>query len=141
MEREGERERERRVEKKGKKKKQVLLEGYVEEDLARSKSLSDEDLEELKGCLDLGFGFSYDEIPELCNTLPALELCYSMSQKFMDNSLPSPSPSNSPVPSAHSLSTSIANWKISSPGDHPEDVKARLKFWAQAVACTVKLCS
>ncbi|XP_014513550.1 uncharacterized protein LOC106771977 [Vigna radiata var. radiata] len=139
MEREGERERERRVEKKGK-KKQVLLEGYVEEDLARSKSLSDEDLEELKGCLDLGFGFSYEEIPELCNTLPALELCYSMSQKFMDNSPPSPSPSNLPAP-AHSLSTSIANWKISSPGDHPEDVKARLKFWAQAVACTVKLCS
>lgn len=27
------------------------------------------------------------------------------------------------------------------PGDHPEEVKARLKFWAQAVACTVKLCS
>lgn len=26
-------------------------------------------------------------------------------------------------------------------GDHPEDVKARLKFWAQAVACTVRLCS
>ncbi|KAK1560110.1 hypothetical protein Q3G72_022254 [Acer saccharum] len=25
--------------------------------------------------------------------------------------------------------------------DHPEDVKAMLKFWAQAVACTVKLCS
>jgi len=136
MEKQREEERERsggrRVEKKGKKKqKQVLLEGYVEEDLARSKSLSDEDLEELKGCLDLGFGFSYDEIPELCNTLPALELCYSMSQKFMDNSPPPP----------HSLSSSIANWKISSPGDHPEDVKARLKFWAQAVACTVKLCS
>ncbi|KAL9316914.1 hypothetical protein ACSQ67_013431 [Phaseolus vulgaris] len=120
----------------------VLLEGYVEEDLARSKSLSDEDLEELKGCLDLGFGFSYEEIPELCNTLPALELCYSMSQKFMDNSPPSPSSSSSSSPSPHSLSTaSIANWKISSPGDHPEDVKARLKFWAQAVACTVKLCS
>lgn len=26
-------------------------------------------------------------------------------------------------------------------GDHPEDVKARLKFWAQAVACTVRLCN
>lgn len=106
------------------KMKGVLLEGYVvdEEDLTRSKSLTDEDLEELKGCLDLGFGFSYDEIPELCNTLPALELCYSMSP-------------NSPQ---HS---SFANWKISSPGDHPEDVKARLKYWAQAVACTVKLCS
>lgn len=26
-------------------------------------------------------------------------------------------------------------------GDDPEDVKARLKYWAQAVACTVKLCN
>ncbi|MFS8009182.1 hypothetical protein Hanom_Chr14g01281651 [Helianthus anomalus] len=25
-------------------------------------------------------------------------------------------------------------------GDRPEDVKARLKYWAQAVACTVRLC-
>ncbi|CAH8251304.1 unnamed protein product [Arabidopsis lyrata] len=133
------------------KKSQVLLEGYVEtaavddqkDDLTRSKSLTDDDLEDLKGCLDLGFGFSYDEIPELCNTLPALELCYSMSQKFLDDKHKSPesssvedSPSPSPV-----TSTPIANWKISSPGDNPDDVKARLKYWAQAVACTVQLCS
>lgn len=26
-------------------------------------------------------------------------------------------------------------------GDDPEEVKARLKYWAQAVACTVKLCN
>jgi hypothetical protein len=26
-------------------------------------------------------------------------------------------------------------------GDDPEEVKARLKYWAQTVACTVKLCS
>ena len=25
-------------------------------------------------------------------------------------------------------------------GDNPDDVKARLKYWAQAVACTVQLC-
>ncbi|MED6130871.1 hypothetical protein PIB30_004734 [Stylosanthes scabra] len=123
---------------KKKKKSQVLLEGYVD-DLPRTKSLTDDDLDELKGCLDLGFGFSYDEIPELCNTLPALELCYSMSQKFTDHS--SASASSDADSSPDSLSSSIANWRISSPGDHPEDVKARLKFWAQAVACTVKLCS
>ncbi|EOA36085.1 hypothetical protein CARUB_v10010453mg [Capsella rubella] len=129
------------------KKSLVLLEGYVEtttascstdddqkDDLTRSKSLTDDDLEDLKGCLDLGFGFSYDEIPELCNTLPALELCYSMSQKFLDDKLRSPEDS----PSA---AAPIANWKISSPGDNPDDVKARLKYWAQAVACTVQLCS
>ncbi|CAA7027314.1 unnamed protein product [Microthlaspi erraticum] len=138
-----------------KKKSQVLLEGYVEaatalDDLTSAKSLTDDDLEELKGCLDLGFGFSYDEIPELCNTLPALELCYSMSQKFLDdnkqNHLKSPEvssveeDSSSPQPTTTTTSP-IANWKISSPGDNPDDVKARLKYWAQAVACTVRLCS
>ncbi|KAG6492644.1 hypothetical protein ZIOFF_047609 [Zingiber officinale] len=35
------------------------------EGLARMRSLMDGDLEELKGFLDLGFGFSYDEIPGL----------------------------------------------------------------------------
>ncbi|MBA0639981.1 hypothetical protein Goklo_022972 [Gossypium klotzschianum] len=37
----------------------------------------------------------------------------------------------------------IANWRISSPGDDPRDVKARLKVWAQAVALasTSKHCS
>ncbi|KAK9665082.1 hypothetical protein RND81_14G089100 [Saponaria officinalis] len=133
----------------------VCLEGYVnpqnDDVLPRTKSLTDEDLEELKGCIDLGFGFSYDEIPELCNTLPALELCYSMSQKFFDehsfnshcfgdkcSDSVSFSGSNE---NSSSSSSSMPTWKISSPGDDPEDVKARLKFWAQAVACTVKLCN
>ncbi|XAR48741.1 hypothetical protein NMG60_11031658 [Bertholletia excelsa] len=131
-----------------KKKKQVFLEGYVEgsheSELSRGKSLTDEDLAELKGCLDLGFGFSYDEIPELCNTLPALELCYSMSQRFLDEQQSKSPESSSPSLAAEAGSPAsgpIANWKISSPGDHPEDVKARLKYWAQAVACTVRLCS
>ncbi|XP_077227420.1 uncharacterized protein LOC143860590 [Tasmannia lanceolata] len=131
---------------KKKKHQQVFLEGYVEggEDevqdqglvkgVSRTKSLTDEDLDELKGCLDLGFGFSYEEIPELCNTLPALELCYSMSQRFLGEQTVASEPCSS-------SSSPIANWKISSPGDHPEEVKARLKFWAQAVACTVRLCS
>ena len=108
---------------KKKKKNQVLLEWYVEaaddDDLSRTKSLTDDDLDELKGCLDLGFGFSYEEIPELCNTLPALELCYSMSQKFMDDQQKSP-PESAQAPatdSCSSVSSPIANWKISSPGE------------------------
>lgn len=134
---------------KTKKKKQhqkVYLEGYVEtsdeDELGRTKSLTDDDLEELKGCLDLGFGFSYDEIPELCNTLPALELCYSMNQKYLDEQQKTPAAAESlSDTSSASGSSPIANWKISSPGDDPEDVKARLKYWAQAVACTVRLCN
>ncbi|KAH8502413.1 hypothetical protein H0E87_013923 [Populus deltoides] len=105
------------------KKSQVLLEGYVEgssssseDELKRTKSLTDDDLDELKGCLDLGFGFSYDEIPELCNTLPALELCYSMSQKFLDEHQKSPERS-SPAVAEAANSSPIANWKISSPGE------------------------
>ncbi|XP_058200691.1 uncharacterized protein LOC131315568 [Rhododendron vialii] len=129
---------------KSNKSRNVFLEGYVEaaedDDLTRTKSLTDEDLEELKGCLDLGFGFSYEEIPELCNTLPALELCYSMNQRFLDEQ--QRSPESAEIDACSSASSGpIANWKISSPGDHPEDVKARLKYWAQAVACTVRLCS
>ncbi|XP_064985154.1 uncharacterized protein LOC135583820 [Musa acuminata AAA Group] len=121
----------------------VTLEGYVEgadrgpdgaDGVGRTRSLTDDDLEELKGCLDLGFGFSYEEIPELCGTLPALELCYSMSRSLEAAGEPS-------VAAEPCATPPVANWKISSPGDHPEEVKARLKYWAQAVACTVRLCS
>ncbi|CAH8351132.1 unnamed protein product [Eruca vesicaria subsp. sativa] len=134
----------KKLENKKKKKSNVLLEGYVvdtvvNDDLKRTKSLTDDDLEELKGCVDLGFGFNYEEIPELCNTLPALELCYSMSQKFIDHDTSSPE-KKSPMMLESQVSP-IASWKISSPGDNPDDVKARLRFWAQAVACTVRLCT
>uniref|UniRef100_J3L6S1 Uncharacterized protein n=1 Tax=Oryza brachyantha TaxID=4533 RepID=J3L6S1_ORYBR len=103
--------------------------------VGRTRSLTEEDLEELKGCLDLGFGFAYHEIPELCGTLPALELCYSMTRRFLDEQR---APGQEPAPPA---TPPLPNWRISGPGDDPEEVKARLKYWAQAVACTVKLCS
>ncbi|PAN16458.1 hypothetical protein PAHAL_3G062300 [Panicum hallii] len=105
--------------------------GAADDGVGRSRSLTDDDLEELKGCADLGFGFSYDEIPELRGTLPALELCYSMSQRLLDDAHHQAADPAPPV----------TNWKISSPGDSPDEVKARLKYWAQAVACTVRLCS
>ncbi|CAL4953219.1 unnamed protein product [Urochloa decumbens] len=103
----------------------------------RSRSLTEDDLEELKGCLDLGFGFAYSEIPELCGTLPALELCYSMTRRFLDEQRAQGQEQQEQEPAA----TPLPNWRISGPGDDPEEVKARLKYWAQAVACTVKLCS
>ncbi|TVU36167.1 hypothetical protein EJB05_18086, partial [Eragrostis curvula] len=105
--------------------------------VVRTKSLTEEDLADLKGCLDLGFGFAYSEIPELCGTLPALELCYSMTRRFLDEQR-APGQGQEQEPEA---TTPLPNWRISGPGDDPEEVKARLKYWAQAVACTVKLCS
>ncbi|XP_066310425.1 uncharacterized protein [Miscanthus floridulus] len=104
--------------------------------VARTKSLTEDDLDDLKGCLDLGFGFAYSEIPELCGTLPALELCYSMTRRFLDEQR-APGQEQEEEPAWPPL----PNWRISGPGDDPEEVKARLKYWAQAVACTVKLCS
>ncbi|KAL5723075.1 hypothetical protein ACHQM5_006519 [Ranunculus cassubicifolius] len=95
--------------------------------VSRTVSLTDEDLDELKGCVDLGFGFNYEEIPELCNTLPALELCYSITQKFLDEQQQKLSVTednsdggNSEVVNESSSSSSgtspiATNWKISSP--------------------------
>ncbi|PKU71619.1 uncharacterized protein LOC110105016 isoform X2 [Dendrobium catenatum] len=116
---------------KGRKKADaaVMLEGYVnnikppvisgegEPGVCRTKSLTDEDLEDLKGCCDLGFSFSYKEIPELCDTLPALELCYSMSQRFLDEQQQYHSSADN-AGGVASLVTlpRVANWKISSPG-------------------------
>lgn len=98
--------------------------------VGRARSLTDDYLEELKGCADLGFGFSYDEIPELRGTLPALELCYSMtmSQRFLDQpQTPQEQETATATPTSTTTSPPIANWKISSPGDSTEEVKARLK--------------
>ncbi|KAJ1255114.1 hypothetical protein BS78_K289000 [Paspalum vaginatum] len=117
--------------------KPVVLAAGADDAVGRSRSLTDDDLEELKGCADLGFGFSYDEIPELRGTLPALELCYSMTQqRLLDDK-----PQQADQDAAAAPAPPVTNWKISSPGDSPDEVKARLKYWAQAVACTVRLCS
>ncbi|XP_042415562.1 uncharacterized protein LOC122004797 [Zingiber officinale] len=70
------------------------------------------DMEEVRACRDLGIGLPADwkfEIPET----------------FSDLTADTSSGGNSPV-----------SWRISSPGDDPKDVKARLKVWAQAVALT-----
>ncbi|CAH8386986.1 unnamed protein product [Eruca vesicaria subsp. sativa] len=66
--------------------------------------------EEVKACRDLGFDLQVSGRVSVSNG----------SNRETQTS----SGSNSP----------IANWRISSPGDDPKEVKARLKMWAQAVA-------
>lgn len=98
----------------------------------QARSLTDEDFNELRGCIDLGFVFSQDHIPDLCETLPALEICYAIAHGpistvcNMESSV-----------SVSTGSTPISPWKVVSPGDQPQQVKARLRHWAQAVACNV----
>ncbi|KDP28359.1 hypothetical protein JCGZ_14130 [Jatropha curcas] len=71
------------------------------------------DLDEVKACRDLGFELEHERMLEMPGIV-------SLSGSTLETS----SGGNSP----------IANWRISSPGDDPRDVKARLKVWAQAVA-------
>lgn len=111
----------------------------------RTRSLTDEDLEELRGCIDLGFGFSAAEDCDLSGTLPALELYYAINRQYMESkSRESPV---SPLERGMLYRTSSDDspcsplsdsWRISSPGDNPSQVKTRLRHWAQAVACSVK---
>ncbi|KAL1060892.1 hypothetical protein V6Z11_1Z061800 [Gossypium hirsutum] len=96
----------------------------------RSKSVTDEDLDELKACIELGFGFEFDSTEldqRLSSTFPALGLTTpsvsSPSAASDCDSIPSP------VGSPHA---------IFDPADPPQTVKTRLKQWAQVVACSVR---
>ncbi|KAJ9563487.1 hypothetical protein OSB04_008647 [Centaurea solstitialis] len=109
-----------------------------------------EDLNELKGCLQLGFGFNDDEGGQsLTNTLPALDIYFAVNR--LGSPMVSPSGNTSPVPKfERSMSKSASfnghinnratfedSWKICTPGETPQQVKAKLRHWAQAVACSM----
>lgn len=80
----------------------------------RSKSVSDDDLEELKACIELGFGFDSPEInPKLFDTFPALESYYAVNKPFSNDS-------------------------VLTEEDDAEVVKLRLRQWAQLVAFSVR---
>ncbi|KAL0281806.1 UNVERIFIED_CONTAM: hypothetical protein Sradi_7285300 [Sesamum radiatum] len=122
--------------------------------------LTDEDLNELKGCIELGFGFNEEDGQRLCSTIPALDLYFAVNRQFSTSPLSSPA-SNGSAPSLAGSTTSgsssasglggrsssfggpisESDWKICSPGDDPEHVKTKLRHWAQAVACSVRQCS
>ncbi|KAL6010454.1 hypothetical protein ACLOJK_000887 [Asimina triloba] len=85
------------------------------------KSLTDEDLSELKGSIDLGFGFKEEDGQELCDTLPALDLYFAVTRQLSDKKIKySPSTSSSydsPSPSESSSPMSPdESWKICNPG-------------------------
>ncbi|XP_031491755.1 uncharacterized protein LOC116258635 [Nymphaea colorata] len=99
----------------------------------RSKSVTDEDLDELRGCIDLGFRFDGQEDRSLSDTIPALDLYYAVNRQYADCVSKSSASdcSGSPGGSPHNFFE---------PGDSPQLVKARLKQWAQVVACSVRHC-
>ncbi|XP_031489769.1 uncharacterized protein LOC116257296 [Nymphaea colorata] len=116
---------------------------------ARSRSLTDEDLDELKGCLDLGFDFKEEEDHGLKTTLPALDLYFAVKRQLSDSKVTlqhqlsfrsQVSTPDSGTSSPRSPHSDPAAWKICNPGDNPQHVKTRLRHWAQVVACSVRQC-
>ncbi|XVE62803.1 hypothetical protein DITRI_Ditri06bG0149300 [Diplodiscus trichospermus] len=127
-------------------RRQILRQERRKNGIIETNCLTDEDLHELKGCIELGFGFKEEEAgQQLCNTLPALDLYFAVNRQL------SPSPVSTPQSrGSSSSSTSLGgrsssfgsprsepDWKICSPGDNPLQVKTKLRHWAQAVACSV----
>ncbi|XP_018817813.1 uncharacterized protein LOC108988884 [Juglans regia] len=110
----------------------------TEDRLRRNKSVSDDDLEELKACIELGFGFGFDspEVdPKLSDTIPALGFYYAVNKQY-SNSLSRSSSSSSLMAASDSENESPSS--IIDQGEDADLVKTRLRQWAQVVACAVR---
>ncbi|KAA3488682.1 Protein spire [Gossypium australe] len=104
--------------------------------LRRSQSFTEDDLDELKGCLDLGFGFEPDSPeldPKLSHALPALPFYCAVNRQYNGRISRSSSAS-----SMDSFSDAGSTNSIIDRGDDPEMVKIKLRQWAQVVACSVR---
>lgn len=113
--------------------------------------LTDEDLDELRGSFELGFGFDEETgAAHLRDTLPALDFYFAVNRQLSDpkmRSLSAASPTSTlssstlpdtPSPRSPNDAPGGDPWKLFSPGDNPQLVKTRLRHWAQVVACNIK---
>ncbi|KAK1410267.1 hypothetical protein QVD17_36802 [Tagetes erecta] len=117
----------------------------------RSKSVTDEDIDELKACIELGFGFEHSPKVDdrLSDTLPALGFYHAVNKQYFDtmsksSSMSSSSSSSSVSSYSYAVSEPDLSSPVSSPhgifgrGDNPQTMKTRLRQWAQVVACSVR---
>ncbi|KAK1263735.1 hypothetical protein QJS04_geneDACA021707 [Acorus gramineus] len=109
-----------------------------------SRSVTDEDLDELKACVELGFGFGNGSPGSaaapidhrLSDAFPALDLYYAVNGLSRSSSVAAiESDGGEGSSSPNSI---ISPGKLLFAGDSPEMVKERLKQWAQVVACSVR---
>ncbi|OWM82051.1 uncharacterized protein LOC116207533 [Punica granatum] len=128
-----------------KRRRQILRQERKKNGLANDGdgAITDEDLSELKGCIELGFGFKEEDGQQLCNTLPALDLYFAVNRQLSPSPVSTPQSQGS-TSSLGGRSSSFGSprsesdtWKICNPGDDPQHVKTKLRHWAQAVACSV----
>ncbi|KAF8013707.1 hypothetical protein BT93_I1540 [Corymbia citriodora subsp. variegata] len=110
----------------------------------RHASVTDDDLNELKGCIELGFGFDSPADgcgvdPKLSDTFPALELYHAVNRQYHKSLSRSSSVESSlSLSSLASDNDAESTGSIYDPGDDPGTVKTRLRQWAQIVACSVR---
>ncbi|XP_052194428.1 uncharacterized protein LOC127802581 [Diospyros lotus] len=109
----------------------------------RSRSVTDDDLEELKACFELGFGFETNSVgidPKLSDTFPALGLYHAVNKQYAQSLSRSSSSASMAVSDSDtaSLSSASPSTIFDDSGDNPEMVKTRLRQWAQVVACAVR---
>ncbi|CAN6239318.1 unnamed protein product [Urochloa humidicola] len=120
--------------------------------LRRVRSVTDDDLDELRGCIDLGFGFEPPAAgsggcaacggsgrSRLLETLPALDLYYAVHGGAGAGAAEGCASCSCGAASEVSSEESPLGSPMSilSPGDTPETVKMRLKQWAQVVALSM----
>jgi hypothetical protein len=107
--------------------------------------LTDEDLDELRGSMELGFGFDEEKGGQnLCDTLPALDLYFAVNRQLSEpkmrwstSSAPSPSATSprsnlcgTPGPRSPSVQSNLMDsWKICSPGN----VRIRIDKWYKVI--------
>ncbi|XP_022133086.1 uncharacterized protein LOC111005768 [Momordica charantia] len=121
-------------------REETWLRRKTQSKMRRSKSVTDDDVDELKACIELGFGFDSPEAdPRLYDTFPALSLYHAVNKRYSD-SLSNSVASLCSSPASDSVSPSFQSSPaaIISHGENPQTVKARLKQWAQVVACSVR---
>ncbi|XP_059654520.1 uncharacterized protein LOC132301268 [Cornus florida] len=173
-------------------RRQIVRQEQRRNSIHDTEGLTDEDLNELKGSIELGFGFNEEDGQGLCNTLPALDFYFAVNRQYSTSPVSSPGSRGSLTSlggssiSLEGQSSAVGSprsesdpWKICGPGlyilqitiiylqpkkfevcylptkkkirkkntldlfpltlisDNPQQVKTKLRHWAQAVACSV----
>ncbi|XP_004231399.1 uncharacterized protein [Solanum lycopersicum] len=106
----------------------------ADEDRRHSMSITNDDVDELGACFELGFGFdsNSDLDPKLTKAFPALELYHAVNKISRSSSSVSTVTSDGETPSSVETSVSIVE-----PGADEETMKLKLKQWAKVVGLSV----
>lgn len=103
-----------------------------------TKSLSDLEFDELKGFSELGFTFSKDDLtPRVVSILPGLQRLGKQEETTWEPTVSRPYLSE--AWSVCRQDAPLLKWHMPPPHEEGVDMKEHLKFWAHAVASTVKM--